>query len=74
MQDMYTESYKTWLRKFLKVQISGERDHVKWSEDSILLEGQFFPKLMSEFNRLPIKILARFFAGFAKLVLKFVWK
>lgn len=51
-----------------------ERDHVKWSEDSILLEGQFFPKLMSEFNRLPIKILARFFAGFAKLVLKFVWK
>lgn len=71
-EDSYTKKYKTFLRETKEDLHKWKNSPCLWSRRHGIIKMTVFPKLISTFSAVPIKIPAEFLANIDKLILKFI--
>ena len=73
MKDMYTENYKTLMKKIEEGTKKWKLFHALGLEEFILLSCPYYPKQYADSVQSLIRILMAFFTEIEQTILKFVW-
>ena len=72
-KDLYSENYKTLMKKLKLTQIYGKTYHAHILEELILLKCPYYPKQYTDLIQFLFKIPMTLFTELEQIILKLVW-